>query len=131
MSFEPFERNPNTLNAAKDGLFIAWKKTKKGYFTGGIYFNKVMRIKLGIHDFKSVETFRDDTNKLVALRFNNDERSNTNAVIRKNGNGRYLQSTSFVKLMVEEYGYPANATVDYKVIEGGLVVLLKEQGAEE
>jgi hypothetical protein len=124
MSFELFEKDANSLNKEKDGYYISIREGK--YVNGTIIFNGGMRSSLKLTEYTSIETYRDNDNKLIAIKPNNEPRSGSNATLRKNGKIRFIASTSFTKLAVQEYGYPAGVNLPYKMLEDGIVVLFKE-----
>ena len=125
VDFQPFI-NTNRLRNTKDGYSISWRVKDGKYRQGQINFNGGMRDKLSLTDYSKVETFRDDKQKLVALRFNNDEISGSNRSLRFNGNSRFMTSVSFAELAVVKYGYPTGRNLPYRRLDNGLVVLLKE-----
>lgn len=125
-NFEPITNKNYVGINTMDSFTVRWEKKKNGYFGGEIYFGGGMLEKANITGKKSVRTFKDDDNKVVAVEFNNDERDDCNRALRWNAKRPFMTSNSFIKLMVEDYGYPIKTKLSYKVIDNGLVVLLKD-----
>lgn len=72
MSFEPFiptNKGKNTL----DGYGLNITEKKSGYFTGQINFGGGMQEKLKMTDYKYVDLFQDNQNKLIAIKLTNEK----------------------------------------------------------
>lgn len=129
MNFEPFNHTSKAHNTV-DGYTVIRQK-RGDYFSGQINFGGKMRDKLNLSQYKRVETYRDDKEMIVALRFNNDPLSESNRSLRRNGTSLFMSSVSFVELMVEKFGYPVSKNMPYESLDNGLVVLKKTNPTNE
>lgn len=123
MSFEPFiptNKGKNTL----DGYGLNITEKKSGYFTGQINFGGGMQEKLKMTDYKYVDLFQDNQNKLIAIKLTNEKGDGSRA-IRYNSGRAFMTCTSWLYNARFEYGYPATGNGGYKILENGLIVLEK------
>jgi hypothetical protein len=128
MSFEQFMPVNKGVNL-KDTYTIQAGTKKNGYYSGMIYFNGGMRDALELEKYSNVVLFTDTTNKLIAVKFTNDDVEG-HRKLRKNGNHRFITCTSWLHTACTELGYPEKGSGSYKIIEDGLVVLEKPQGEQ-
>ena len=125
MSFEQFKPSKKHINTKNTYTIQAGTK-KTGYFSGMVYFNGGMRDALNLQEYTDVELYTDRDKKLIAVKFGKEKTDNTRTK-KKNGNHRFITCSSWLKIAIDDLGYPEKGSGEYEQLENGLVILHKPE----